>query len=413
MITINAERLLANLKQLSAIGRTPEGGAARTAFSLNDIGGRMWFQEQVYRAGFAYVQDGAGNQFAYLRTSNTPTPVLLCGSHLDSVQNGGHFDGALGVLAGLEALQTIQEAAIALPVDLAVVNFTDEEGTVLGLLGSTAVSGQLSAATLANPRGGRQALEEGMNRLGLTPESALTAKWRPEQLHAFVELHIEQGTRLEKSGVDIGVVTSIVGNRSLWLTFHGTAAHAGTQPMTERHDALRGAAAFVLQAPALIEAHYHPGVMNCGQLHISPGAFNIVPGTVQLALEIRHGDENLLDEMQRVLLDLAHQLAAEHRLTLTIEERNRCMAAPSAEPVMQAIEQACDTLGLSHQRMMSFAGHDAQSLATITPTAMIFAPSVNGVSHHYDEWTHEQDVINSANCLLHTLLNLAKHVPDA
>lgn len=409
MITINANRLLGDLYQLSEIGRTPQGGAGRTAFSVYDMGGRMWFQEQAYRAGFEYVQDGAGNQFAFLRRGDTPAPVLLCGSHLDSVENGGHFDGTLGVAAGLEALRTIQENNLVLPVDIGVVNFTDEEGTVLGLMGSMAVSGQLTAATLAAPRGGTDALADGMRRLGISHDSALQAAWQPDQLLGFVELHIEQGRRLEASETHIGVVTSIVGNRSLWLRFVGSPDHAGTRPLADRQDALQGAAAFILRAPVQIRRDFHPGVMNCGTISVSPGAFNIVPGTAALALELRHGDEQSLDAMEQAMRALASEIAAEYGLTLTVDERSRLLAAKSAESMMQAIEQACHTLGLSHQRMMSFAGHDAQSMATITPTAMIFAPSVDGLSHHHHELTHDKDVINSANCLLHTLLQFASH----
>lgn len=406
VLKINPERLLTDLEELGRIGRTPEGGVSRPAMSPADVEGRAWFRAQVEAASLRFRQDGAGNLSAILPADDPDAPTLLAGSHLDTVPNGGRFDGTLGVLSALEALRTIHAAGLKLPVHLEAISFTDEEGSVLGLLGSQAVAGRLTPGHLDQPRGGREALEAGMQRLGITHESILAARRDPEDLAAFVELHIEQGTRLEEAGIDIGVVTSIVGIRSYWLRFAGQAAHAGTTPMDRRADALWGATDFVQRARDLVMTRFSPGVMNCGQVHVEPGAFNIVPAGVRLALEFRHGTEAQLDEMERALLGLAEEIADKHHLALEMGPADRCVAAPMDEHVMRAIENAATKLGLTHTRLMSFAGHDTQAVSTIAPSAMLFVPSVAGVSHNPREFTHPKDVVNGANTLLHALLEM-------
>ena len=227
------------------------------------------------------------------------------------------------------------------------------------------------------------------------------------ELAGFVEVHVEQGTRLEEANLDIGVVTGGVGIRSVWMTVTGQAAHAGTTPMDKRRDAFVGAADFAIQGRDLVMREFHPGVMTCGNVVPTPGAFNIVPAQVALAVEFRHGTETLLDSMATALIDLAQEIAAKHDLQLTIREAAACRAAPANETIIQAIEQAADTLNLSHERMMSFAGHDTQSLTTITPSAMLFVPSVDGISHNPRELTLPEQCVNGANTLLNTLLTLA------
>lgn len=407
MLKINEQRFLQTFIDLAKIGATAVGGVTRLAFSEEDVAGRAWFAQQVQQAGLAYRLDGAANQSAVWPCPNLNAKTLLTGSHLDTVRNGGRYDGALGVLAAMEAVRTIKEAGLELPVHLEVINFTDEEGSILGEFGSQALTGCLTAAQLASPRGGVAALQAGMTRLGITPETVLNNQRNREEYAGFVEVHIEQGTRLEEAGLDIGVVTSIVGIRSIWLTFTGEAAHAGTKPMTRRRDALWGASEFVQHAKTLVLEQFQPGVVNCGQINLKPGAFNIVPAEVKLALEFRHGDEQLLDEMQAQLLGLAQEAAARNGLTLEVQSADSCAAAPSSPLVVAAIEQAAEALGLKHRRLMSFAGHDTQTMSPFTPSAMIFIPCVAGISHNPHEFSHAHDLVNGANTLLHTLLLLA------
>jgi hydantoinase/carbamoylase family amidase len=408
MLHVNAQRLLADMAALAEIGATPEGGVSRPALSPADLAGRDWFRQQVEAAGLTFRQDGAGNVSAILPAADPTAWTLLCGSHLDSVPDGGRFDGALGTLAALEALRTIREARLTLPVHLEAIAFTDEEGELVGLLGSQAVAGDLTPEILAHPRGGRDKLLAGLDRAGLSETSLLGARRDPDSLLAFVEMHIEQGTRLLDAGLDLGVVTAIVGIRSFWLTFTGQAAHAGTTPLARRKDALWGAAEFIGRARDLVAEQFDPGVVNCGILHAAPGAFNIVPGRVRLALEFRHGSEATLDTMQSALLALAENVAASFRLALNIEEASRAIAAPLGERVIAALEAAADHLDLGHTRLLSFAGHDTQVMSRIVPAAMAFVPSVGGLSHNPAEFTPDDDVIHAADVLLHTLLILAE-----
>jgi N-carbamoyl-L-amino-acid hydrolase len=408
MLTINAQRLLDDLTSLSAIGATPDGGVNRPALSEADVHARAWFRERIEAGGFTFRQDGAANLSAVLPAAETGAKTLLLGSHLDSVPHGGRFDGALGTLAALEVLRTVREAGLTLPVHLEAIAFTDEEGAHISLMGSRAISGQLSATDLAHPHSDPASFAAGLERTGITPEGIQDARRDPAALAGYVELHIEQGTRLEQGQAAIGAVTSIVGIRSHWLTFGGQAGHAGTMPLPQRQDALWGAADFILKAKDRVMADFAPGTVNCGHISAAPGAFNIVPGEVRLTLEFRHGTEAQIDAMESALLLLARETAEAYGLTLHTEPVSGAVASQLDERVIAAIEGAADALGLRHTRLLSFAGHDAQAMSTITPSAMLFVPSVAGISHNPKEYTRDEDVINGANVLLHTVLALAQ-----
>ena len=410
MLKIDEARLFEDLEALAQVGATPEGGVSRPAMSEGDAQGRAWFKQRVQQDGLEFRHDGAGNLSALLPSASPNARTLLFGSHLDSVPNGGRYDGALGVLSALEALRTIRDAGLKLPAHLEVISFTDEEGSVLGMLGSQALTGALTGEHLKTPRGGDALLAEGMGRLDITAESVFSAQRDPAGLLAFLELHIEQGTRLEDAGMHIGVVTAIVGIRSYELHFFGQAAHAGTMPMDKRADALWGAAAFIQRSRELVVTRFAPGVMNCGRIEIMPGAYNIVPSESRLALEFRHSSESRLNDMQTALLSLANGIAGQYRLGLEVIPGNDCIAAPLDERVIEAIETAADKLQLKHTRLISFAGHDTQVLSSITPSAMLFVPSVKGISHNPKEFTRPEDVVNGANTVLHTILELVERL---
>ena len=423
MLEINAERLLADLDELSKIGTTPEGGVSRLALSGPDLEARAWFKARVAEAGLDFAKDGAGNLFATLPCSNPEAKILLAGSHLDSVPNGGRFDGPLGVLSAFEALRTIQEAGMSLPVNLQCVSFTDEEGTWIRLMGSRAFAGTLTraltaaepaltAGELKNVHGGPDRFAAALAGVGITTDSLLNAQCDPKRYAGFVEVHIEQGPRLEKADLDVGVVTRIFGIRWQWLRFIGEAAHAAGTPMAQRKDALWGASDFVLRAKALVESAFSPGVMNCGQAQFKPETFNIVPAEVRLALEIRHSSPEQMEAMQRQLMSLAQICAEEYRLMLEIEPVGQVAPAPLDEGVVDLIQQAATDLGLKHTRLACFASHDTQTLSAVMPSAMYFVPSVDGISHNPKEFTKPEDVVNAANVMLHTLLGWANKLAD-
>jgi N-carbamoyl-L-amino-acid hydrolase len=381
---------------------------SRPTFSDAHLAARAWFLERAATPGLETSIDSAGNHSAVLRSTRADAPTLLLGSHLDSVPDGGRFDGALGVVAALEALRTVKDARLGLPVGLEAIDFTDEEGTLVGLLGSEALAGTLRLEVLARPRGGRDALLAGLARAGLVEERIADARREPGSLAGYLELHIEQGPVLERERIDVGVVSGIVGSRSFRLEFIGVAQHAGTTPMGVRRDAGVGAAAFIIAARALALRDHPDCVVTVGSVTLEPGAFNVVPGHARLALEFRSPDAAQLAALERELLALAGREAEAHGLDLEIVSVGRWEPAPLDPTVRAAIDRAAEELGLSTLELASGAGHDAQVFAGVTRAGMIFVPSTGGVSHQPGEHTEWSDCVNGANVLLGTALELAR-----
>jgi hydantoinase/carbamoylase family amidase len=426
-LSINRDRLRVAFNELAQIGATAEGGVHRPTFSEAHLAARRRFREQVEQAGFEFRMDGAGNHSAVLPVSvisanpsearkseiasqktlaMTKAKTLLLGSHLDSVPNGGRFDGALGVMAAFEVLRTIKDAGLHLNVDLEAIDFTDEEGTLVGLLGSAALAGRLQHDQLQAPRGGRAALVEGMKRAGVSEASMLSAARPRESLAGYLELHIEQGKRLERAGVEIGIVSAIVGIWSYRLSFLGRADHAGTTTMDDRRDASLGASAFTLAAREIVMRDFPDCVMNIGSMHVLPGAFNIVPARVDVSLEFRSAEEEQFQRLDAALLESARQAAQRFGLELQVESLGRHSPSIMDPQIQSTIGDACDHLRLSHMPLASGAGHDGQSFDGLCPVGMIFVPSKNGASHAGREFTEWEDCVNGANVLLHTVLKL-------
>ncbi len=405
-LRINSDRMLDAFNQLASIGATADSGVDRPSFSEAHLAARKWFREHIESSGFEFCTDGAGNHSAFLPCDDPNAPTLILGSHLDSVPNGGRFDGALGVMAALEVLKTVRENKIRLKVQLEAMDFTDEEGTLVGLLGSAAVAGHLLQAHLEKPRGGREKLLEGMGRAGLTDASMLSAARKQESLAGYLELHIEQGKRLERANTDIGIVTAIVGIWSYRLSFIGKADHAGSTTMEDRRDASLGASAFTLAAREMVMKDFPNCVVNVGKMDFAPGAFNIVPARVDVSLEFRSPDEEEFNRLDKALLDLAGEQAARFGLELQTEFLGKHSPSIMSEVVRKAYADACNDLGLSHMPLPSGAGHDGQSLADLCPVGMIFVPSVDGASHSPREFTKWEDCVNGANVLLQAALRL-------
>lgn len=407
-LRINSDRMLDSFTQVFAFGSTADGGVNRPSFSEEHLQARTWFREQIEKSGFEFRTDGAGNHSAFLYCADANAPTLIVGSHLDSVPNGGKYDGGLGVVSAFEVLKIIQENKIKLKVNLEAMDFTDEEGTLVGLLGSAAIAGHLHQKDLYKPRGGRDNLLEAMKRAGLSDESMLSAVRKKETLAGYIELHIEQGKRLEKSKINIGIVSAIVGIASYRLTFLGKANHAGTTTMEDRIDASLGASSFTLKARELVMSEYKNSVVNVGKMEFAPGAFNIVPETVNLSLEFRSATQKEFDKLDEALISLAKREAEKFGLELKIEFLGKHPPSPMSDKVQTAFANACDDLGLTHTSLTSGAGHDAQSLEDLCPVGMIFVPSVNGISHSPKEFTEWEDCVNGANVLLQTVLRLAR-----
>jgi N-carbamoyl-L-amino-acid hydrolase len=374
---------------------------SRPSLGEAHLAARAWFLERAEAYGLETRVDAAGNHSAVLPADG---PALLLGSHLDSVPNGGRYDGALGVVAALHVLVALRDAK--LPLALEAIDFTDEEGTLVGLLGSEALTGALSAAALRSPRGGREALLAGLERAGLREERLADARREPATLAGYLELHIEQGPRLERAGAQIGVVSGIVGSRSLVLDFRGLSDHAGTTPMDARRDAGLAAAVFSVAANALVVRDFPGCVATVGDMQFAPGGFNVVPGSARVSLECRSPEAAQLDALEAALLGEARAAAEHHALGVEATVVGRWAPATLDRSVREAIASAAAGLGLTTLELPSGAGHDAQALAAVTPAGMIFVPSTGGVSHDPREHTPWDDCVNGADTLLHAALEL-------
>jgi beta-ureidopropionase / N-carbamoyl-L-amino-acid hydrolase len=406
-LTVDADRFAADLAQLCEIGWEGERGLHRTAFSQPHLQAREWFLRRASAAGLETRVDGAGNHSALLPSGEPEARTLLLGSHLDSVPAGGRLDGALGVLGALEVVRTVKDAGLRLPVTLEAIDFTDEEGTVLGTMGSRALAGQLTPEMLASPRYGRDRLLAALAGAGLSEESLFAARRDPADIAGFLELHIEQGPVLEQAGVQLGIVTGIRGNASFDIEFVGAARHAGTTPMAARRDAGLGAASLILGLRELVMRDFPGCVANVGDLRLEPGAFNVVPERAVLKLECRSLDEDELRELAEAVLALAGREAERWGLELRTEAVGLWKPAPTHPRAREAIAHAARRLRLTATEMPSGAGHDAQVMARITTSGMVFVPSVDGISHHPHEWTSLPDCINGTNVLLGAAVELA------
>ena len=398
-----------DFEALARFGATPEGGVSRPTFSDAHLAARKWFLARAQAGGLATHVDAAGNHSAMLRTHRSrDAQVLLLGSHLDSVPGGGRYDGALGVVAALHVLLAFKEAGADLPFSLEAIDFTDEEGTLVGLLGSKALAGTLTPEFLQFPRGGREALVAGLQRAGLREERLVDARRDPSSLAGYLELHIEQGPRLEREGVQIGVVTTIVGSRSFRIVLSGVAGHAGTVPMDARHDAVVAAARVILGVREIIVRDFPRCVATVGDVRVEPGAFNVVPGLARLALEFRSADESELDAIESAVLARVRAEPMTDGVEVEVNPVARWESSHLDPRVGDAIERSAAALGLTTKRLASGAGHDAQALAAVTPSGMIFVPSAGGVSHDPREFTAWEDVVNGANVVLGTVHELSR-----
>ncbi len=406
-LRVDADRLRADFDAVAAIGATADGGVDRETFSEAHLRARAWFHDRAAAAGLETKVDGAANHSAVLAARDPAARTLLLGSHLDSVRRGGRFDGALGVVCALEVLRSVQDAGLGLPVSLEAIDFTDEEGTLIGTFGSRALAGRLTREDLAAPRGGRELLVAELARMGLTEDGVLAARRDPVSLVGYLELHIEQGPVLERAGIDLGIVTGIVGAASFTVVFDGDARHAGTTPMHARRDAAVGAAAFVTGVSDLVIRDFPGAVATVGDVRVEPGSFNVVPGRATLRLEGRSLDARELEALEGALSELARATAVTHGLEVTIAPVGRVLPAPTAEGIRAALGAAAADLGLTTMELASGAGHDAQSLEAITSSGMVFVPSRGGISHDPAEETEWADCLNGANVLLNAAVGLA------
>ncbi len=403
---LNSARLKSDFDELGHIGETNEGGVSRLALSNEDLEARAWFAGRIEDAGLFFRDDEVGNLSGILHSPHANAKTLLIGSHLDTVPNGGKYNGTVGVLAGLECLRAIKEAEIELPFHLEVINFTDDEGCWQSFFGSMGLTGTLDETHINDIRQDNGSFRAALFRAGIYPNRFRFARRDPDSIAGYLELHVEQSDRLCRNNTDIGVVTGIVGRTTCNFTFYGEATHAATTRRERRRDALHGAAIFITRMYALIE-EFPDGIFNCGNVVVKPGGFNVIPAQASLRVECRHPDAQTLKTMERRLVQLAQTCAEEGKLTLETEVVLHRSVARMDTGFITRIEQVCQRMNYSYERMVSLAGHDAQILSPFTPSAMIFIPSVNGISQTPDEYTEWEHIEKGTTVLLHTILDLA------
>lgn len=403
MIHANGDRLLADLATLSRIGATAAGGVNRPAYSDADVETRVAVQAMMRDAGLEVSVDAAGNTFGRCAGSAADAKPIIIGSHTDSVPDGGRYDGPLGVLAALEVARALGDERFILRHALEVVNFQNEEG---GLVGSTIVAGRFPPDGLARRAVSGYTIAEGIARLGGSPDRIEDARRQRGSIAGYLELHIEQGRVLERAGADIGVVEGLVGIRYWAVTFSGVASHAGTTPMSDRHDALVAASRFVDAVDRVVRAEPGRHVGTVGQLTVFPGGANVVPGRVALTLELRDLDLGVVARLYDRLEAEARRIAADTGTTVALDPTHTNLPALTSPSIQDAVSRAANALGLRTHTMPSGAGHDAQNMSAIGPSGMIFVPSVDGISHSPREFTRDEDVRRGADTLLGAVLLL-------
>lgn len=405
-LRIDIDRLRGRIDALAEIGAI-EGthGCARLALTDEDRAGRDLVVTWMHDLGLSVHIDGIGNVIAIHGDTAEAAPVM-CGSHIDTVRTGGRYDGNLGVLAGLEIIETVQQAGVELDRPLAVAFFTDEEGArfapdMLGSLvyvGGLALEEALDIEGIDGPTVGDELQRIGY--AGAAPVPGLVP-------HAFIELHVEQGPVLEVEGVTVGAVEGVQGISWQEVTITGQSNHAGTTPMSMRRDPGVVAAAAVGFARSLALEFGHPQVATVGRLEFRPNLVNVVPATATFTVDLRNTDEaKLVEAEKRMATFLADAVAAEG-CTMTTRTLARFEPVIFDPAVVSLVEQTAKDLGHSVMRMPSGAGHDAQMLARVCPTAMVFTPSHEGLSHNPAEYTSPGDLEAGANVMLHAMLSLA------
>ena len=406
---IDADRLWRRLSELAEIGKAQGGGVTRLSFTEEERAAKDLVASYMREANLVVHEDAAGNLIGRREGRDPDAPVVLVGSHVDSVPNGGNFDGPLGVLSAVEAAQAMNERDVETEHPVEVVAFTDEEGArfSFGMVGSRALAGKLTREDLDEHEDeGGVSIAEAMRENGLDPERIGDAA-RPEgSVKAYVELHIEQGGVLENAGLPIGVVTGIAGPVWLRLVVEGEVGHAGTTPMELRRDALAAAAAVM---GVIEEEVTRTGttVGTVGQLELEPGGINIIPGRVAFSLDLRDIDETVRDGVEGRILEEARRICAERGVKLDVETLQRLAPAPCSEVVRGAAKESCEELGFEPFELASGAGHDGMQLAGLCPIGMIFVRSKDGISHNPDEYSSKEDCAAGANVLYNTVLKLA------
>lgn len=401
---VNIERLWDKIHELALIGQTEDNGVTRFSYTKDEHEANELVKQYMEQAGLEVSYDAIGNLIG-----STPgkedLPAILLGSHIDTVPNGGKFDGSLGVLTAIEVMQSLQEQQIRLKHPVKVIAFKDEEGARFGfgLLGSRAVAGRLKDEDLDKKDAKGISIREALINQGYDPEKIETAKM--DHVKAYIELHIEQGKVLENQEVPVGNVTGIAGPLWLKVKLEGEAEHAGATPMGQRKDPLV-AASLVIAEIEKLASQYPYAVATVGSLSLTPGGINVIPGSVEFTVDIRDISEEIRDQLEKEITDFSIQIGNEREIKVTIEELQRVAPVLCSEDIQSLIMESISELNIPVISLPSGAGHDAMQFNRLFPVGMIFVRSKDGISHNPKEFTSKEDVKAGAETMLKTLIKL-------
>lgn len=402
-LRVDGTRLNATMEHMKTFGMSDTGGSSRVAFSAANRVALSYLSSLMLQSGLMPRIDVAGNLVGRREGKESGLAPIVSGSHIDTVPNGGHYDGIVGVMSAIEVARSLHEAEVVLNHPLEIIVWTNEEG---GKTGSRSFNGSVQDREFDLPSLGDKTIGDGLRYLGGKPEQLAENIRQPGDISSYVELHIEQGAILDRENISIGVVEGVVGIRRWNITIDGFANHAGTTPMDQRQDALYAAALLIAEIRQTITAVSGRQVGTVGRIQAFPGAPNVIPGSVTMSLEIRDLDMDKIDTLFERIRGSAMTLSEQTDTTIAFDQFYESPAAITDERIKHLIQDSADALGLSAMHMPSGAGHDSQSLAGIAPIGMIFVPSKDGISHAPGEFTSEQQITNGANVLLQTIIGM-------
>ena len=408
---INSKRFEANFNAISEFGALKGGGLTRLAFSKEDLEARKFLINLIEKNGFKLKIDNVGNIYAIYDDGCEADAKPVCvGSHIDSVPNGGFYDGTLGVMAGLEALTAIKEAGIKLKRPLWLINFSCEESSRFktATIGSKIISGKLSQQRLHELKDEDGiSLFEAMSAAGFKPQNLDEAILKENSLHAYLELHIEQGPVLERSAISVGVVSGIAAPIRFEITIHGKADHSGATPMNMRSDALLAASHIIIAANKFAK-NKKTAVATVGYVHAKPGVLNVVPGEARLGVDLRDIDKVSLEELNLELRNFVDELSRELKFNYEIRELSSDEPVKLSEHAINLLEDEAKKLGIKTLTLPSGAGHDAMNLTKLASSVgMLFIPCVDGISHNTKEAINFKDAVAATKILTNALIRLS------
>lgn len=407
--SIDMKKVMSCIEDLYRCGEQPDGTHTRMAYSQEDVKGREVFQNYFEELGLKSRMDDAGNIFIRMKGKNDNLPAILVGSHLDTVPDGGKYDGVLGCVAGLAICDAVIRSGEQLEHSLEVVVFTDEEGFRFGsgLLGSSAICGEDPEIKEDDIDLYGQRRSEVMRAYGISPGNIRKAKKDKESVHCFFELHIEQGGILDKKKIPIGLVTSIAGVSRYEIVISGEANHAGSTVMGDRRDALVGASKLIAVIPEIVEQYGNAySVATVGTMKVSPNSVNVIPGEVTFNLEIRDQDIGVIQLLEDKIKAYLERVCADNQLICSFQKISAHDAAPMSEWVKKAIKKAIDKQKYDYIEIPSGAFHDSLIMTAKFPTGMIFIPSINGISHSRYELSREEDIQKGCEVLFQAVLEV-------